>query len=405
MAHMTTTQRLNAGRVLDFHAPTSPAARIFHQLRAMPGIDRAELSRTLGLSQPTVARQVSALIDADVIAQGPAPASSKKHNGRTPTVLRPAATHIVSVGAHVGARSTVLLASDGAGRTIRRTTIPLDVPGMPADHALDALAAELRSFARPLPRPIGLGVCFSAHVNADGEVTSPTYGWQREPALEKLARKFPRVPVSVATGVSAMAGHELATSALTPPTHADLPGDFESTLYFYARDVISHAWIMGGRVHRRHIGAESATFRTIAGSGALPAYPDASPLSNTALLRCAEERGLGSLRSLEELVELAGRSEEARELLRERAQLLARIIGLALDIVDPSALVLAGEAFSSDPLSTKDIARSLRQRGGLDAAVGADERTVRIQPAGPGIIRDAARTVSLHRFWQDPLSA
>ncbi|QNH96782.1 MarR family transcriptional regulator [Corynebacterium anserum] len=108
--------------IADFRLPTSPIACIYHQIRTAPGIDRSHLSQTLGLSQPTVTRHVSALIEANLVAQSSAPGrawggfasgrarevahneepNGRKKNGRIPTLLHATATHILAIGVHVG---------------------------------------------------------------------------------------------------------------------------------------------------------------------------------------------------------------------------------------------------------------------------------------------------------------
>ncbi|MBC2682474.1 hypothetical protein GSS87_08750 [Corynebacterium sp. 4HC-13] len=155
-------------------------------------------------------------------------------------------------------------------------------------------------------------------------MTSPIYGWDRVPAAAKLTEVFPHIPLTVSTGVSAMAGHELATHVLSAARGTGPHRDFRSTLYFYARDVISHAWIIGGRVHHPYVGGDSLAFRMIAESGSLPSFPDAIPVSNTALVRAAAQRGLGECKDFEELVSRARRDEATRALLDERADLLAK---------------------------------------------------------------------------------
>ncbi|MGO1910997.1 MAG: ROK family transcriptional regulator, partial [Corynebacterium sp.] len=181
---------------------------------------------------------------------------------------------------------------------------------------------------------------------------------------------------------------ELASAPLSPDNDP-----LASTLYVYARELVGHAWIVGDAVHQPYTGSAPTAFNEIAGSGSFSSTDDGHPLGTTAVLEAARRRGLG-VSTITDLVGLAEHNPAAREILDERARLLAKIVSLAVDVVDPSTVVFAGETFTADPGTVRIIAEGLRGTG----------RQLSIQRAGDGILSRAAAVTALHRLWQDPLS-
>ncbi|MGN0097030.1 MAG: winged helix-turn-helix transcriptional regulator [Corynebacterium sp.] len=374
-----TTARLST--TAHFTAPVTGPARCFHQIRTTPGITRGRLHDDLGMSQPTVTRHVSALIDSGLVEQvSPTTAGGV---GRPGSTLRPDGRDITALGAHVGLRSTQLVAVDGVGRPLRKRTLRLPVSDLTPEDAMEAVHHALSSLGRGLPSPVGLGIAFSAHVDYAGRITSPSYGWTDVDPVSYLDTE---IPVAVSTGVGAMAGSELTSSPLS------LERDpLASTLYVYARELVGHAWIVGNAVHQPYTGSAPTAFNDIAGSGSFSAR-HGHPLGSTAVLETARQRGL-NVSTVPDLVGLAELNPVARGILDERAELLSQIISLAVDVVDPSTVVFAGETFTADPGTVRIIAEGLRGTG----------RQLSIQRAGDGILSRAAAVTALHRLWQDPL--
>lgn len=362
-----------------FTAPSTGPARCLHQIRTAPGITRSVLHDDLGMSQPTVTRHVSALIDAGLVEQASPTGTSGV--GRPGATLQPDGRDITALGAHVGLRSTRLVAVDGVGRPLKSRTLQLPVADLSPAEAMEAVNHSLSALGRDLPEPVGMGVAFSAHVDHAGRISSPAYGWSD---VDPAALLDVDVPVAVSTGVGAMAGAELSSAPLQRDPQA-------STLYVYARELVGHAWIVGNAVHQPYTGSTPTAFNDIAASGS---FSDAlgHPLGSTAVLDVARRRGL-TVSGIPDLVALAETNAVARDVLDERARLLARIISLAIDVVDPSTVVFAGETFTADPGTVRIIAEGLRGTG----------RQLGIQRAGDSILTRAAAVTALHRLWQDPL--
>lgn len=364
-----------------FTVPVTGPARCLHQVRTRPGISRSHLHAELGLSQPTVTRHIAALIDAGLVTQVATTGSGNV--GRPGSTLQPDGTEITALGAHVGLRSTQLVAVDGAGRPLRKRTLWLPVAELTPADAIEAIHHSLTSLGRDLPSPVSIGIAFSAHVNFEGRITSSAYGWDN---VDPAGLLDTGIPISVSTGVGAMAGSELSSSPLSMDRDP-----LSSTLYIYARELVGHAWIVGNAVHQPYTGSAPTAFKDIAASGSFSSE-HGHPLGSTAVLTAARERGVAA-DSVTDLVAKAETNPTARDILDERARLLARIVSLAIDVVDPSTVVFAGETFTADPGSVRIIADGLRGTG----------RQLSIQRAGDGILSRAAAVTALHRLWQDPL--
>ncbi|MGX1738990.1 ROK family protein [Corynebacterium flavescens] len=364
---------LDTNRSVHFSLPTSPVARVFHQIRASTA-DRTTLQRDLGLSQASVTRHVAALIDAGLVEESRPVQEDGTRAGRPRTLLNIDGRHQVVWAAHVGVQSSVLAVADLAGRVIRESYLPWDVRDVAAAETLAHISAELSKLGAGLPAPVNVGVAFSCHVDDAGIIDSPSYQWTGVDVADLLA-----FPVSVGTGVAAMASTEIIEKPFEPAESSSAPS---SILYFYAREVVAHAWIFNGTVHRPNSGKTPSVFR--------------GRLSNSATLKEAARRGL-SVNSVRELAHLAHTNYNARAVLDERARGLGRAVTAAVDIVDPDSVVFAGEAFTTDPEGLRIVVRTLRERAGN---VGQ----LRIQRADSHILRTAAIQVALNPVRQDPLA-
>lgn len=391
LSRMTSSVRTeSAGGLIHFRQPELPVARVLHQIRTVPETTRGMLHATLGYSQPSVTRHVRALLEAGLVEEHQVPPDGERA-GRPHVRLAVDAGHVVIWGAHMGLRSTTVALSDGTGRLIRERTLPVPVADLSPAEALGRLAAEMRTLGEGLPGPARVGVAFSAHLDRRGLVSSPVYGWEEVDAAAVLAEELGH-PVYVSSGVAAMAGRELSGLPV-----ADGHGG-DSTLYFYAREVVSHAWIVNGAVHRPHSGQAPEAFLDLqADNLLLDAWSGQGghPLGGSTLVRAARNLGL-EVNDLPQLIASAETQPRARALLDERARLLTRAILLALDVIDPESLVLAGETFRLDPVGLRGIVEKIRQRRGGPGQL-------RINLAGPHAIRDAALLAGLHEFWQNPL--
>ena len=371
---------------LHFRLPTIPSARVLHQIRTLKAPTRSLIRDTLEISQPTVTRHVRALIDAGLVEERQTEHDGERA-GRPHAVLGLDGRHVIVWGMHIGVRSTHLTITDGAGRLIREMELPILLPERTPAQMVALLVREMEKLACGLPTPVSVGAAVSAHLDRRGIVNSREYGWTGVDLANRLSRRLGRA-VHVGAGVAAMAAQELLSRPISP-------ADSGSTLYFYAREVVNHAWIVNGTVHRPHSGRLGSSFRELA-QGSVLAQGEDHPFSGAAAVSAARRAGI-QVDSFRDLVTLGPTNATARKITDARARLLGDAITLILDAVDPSALVLAGEAFTADHRGLEHSVTDIRaQRGGPSQ--------LKIHLAGPAVTRDAARLVGVFPLWTDPLA-
>lgn len=371
---------------LRFHLPTSPPARVLHQIRTLELATRTTLRDTLGISQPSVTRHVRALVEAGLVEERPVEQGAER-TGRPHSILVLDGRHLTVWGMHIGVRTTHLVINDGAGRLLREAEIPLVVATLSPEQLVARLIRGMRTLAPGLPLPVHVGVAVSAPLNQHGVVSSPDYGWEQVDLAALMEAELGR-PVHIGAGAAAMAAQELLSQPLSSPASSS------STLYFYAREVINHAWIVNGVVHRPHSGRPGLSLHSLA-RGSVLAEGAEHPFSDAATIAAADRAGI-TVDSFRELVAVAEKDPTARAIVDARAALLTEAIDLIVDAVDPSVLVLAGEAFTADCLGLEEIVRVLHSRREGTAPL-------QINVAGAEVTRDAACLAGLFPLWSDPL--
>lgn len=432
-----------------FALPTDPAGLCLQHVRANPGITRTQLQRSLGFSQPTMHRLVSRLTEEGVLRATTMEATG---TGRPSASLTVDGRRHLAVGAHVGLKRTQLVLTDLAGRTLAHDSFPLALNEVAPQDALPFIfqrllhltksatektrAAEHNAQGNPYESLRGFGLAFSTDVSPDGTLKSPNPEWsglhlpsELEPAfdglsLERTLEGIP--PICLGTGVSALAGMELA---FRDPTTS--PTELPSILYIYSREVLSYSWIINGGIHRPRVGHQSQLIAallaksnlsdstTIFSQDSLPTHADDTPLHSHKNSKRTDGHPLnlqedplsvGHLlekaaelehpaTSLDELVELSRTTPTIAKLLDSRAELLGELIDIAVQVTDPHEVVLAGETFTADPERTRQIAGKLTQNTGENGPA----RILKIHPAHPRATLDAAKMVALHPLWQSPL--
>ncbi|WP_198028725.1 ROK family transcriptional regulator [Corynebacterium freneyi] len=373
-----------------FRLPSSPAARLHHQIRLQWPITRPELAASTGLSQPTVARGVTALLDAGLVEERP-DLITGTGAGRPRIPLAPAKSRWLHVGAHMGLHTTHIAIFDTVGRVLRETDLDLPLDAVAAEEAIDSIIAGIHRLRTGIARPLRtVGAALSGHVAADGTVTSRSYGWGRTDLVGMLSDGL-GLPALAAPDVAAMAASELAAT----PLRADgerLP----TSLYFYARELIGVAWTVDGAVHRPAHGDGSISHLRAPVSDLLGGETLKDAVGATGVLAAARDHGVRA-ETMADLIAAAQTNATARAILDERARILGLAVANVADIVDPAHVILAGAAFTDDAAGLRVAARTI-------ADVSPVRRDIRVSRARGTITRDAARAVALDPLHSDPLS-
>ncbi|WP_080792680.1 ROK family transcriptional regulator [Corynebacterium pacaense] len=374
-----------ANSTATFARPSTPAAKCMHHIRLGQQLIRNELVEATGLSQPTVTRAVTALMKAELVRERPDLMQSSGP-GRPNIPLELAPSPWIHAGVAIGTRSSYIALFDTKGRTLRESVLEKSSIDLDPDTFIEHLIAGVNRLTTGITLPlVGIGVATSGRVTADGVVTAHNLGWDAVDIASRLKYQF-SVPATIASAIPAIAASELQAAPLTRP------GDTAPvTLTFYADDSVGAAYSDDEGVHV--IGALEASGDSTLDTGGM-APEDA--LSTQGFLNRVSDQGIFS-DSLDELVKLAADNPRIRELLDDRARLLARSAATAAQSVNPGTVVLSGSAFSEDPDGRQVFAAELKENYTHDVEL-------RLIPTHRENTRAAARSVALDRLLNEPLS-
>ena len=378
------------------HVADAAAASVFNAARSRGPIARDVIAKVTQLSIATVNRQVTALLDAGVLRER-ADLAVSGAIGRPRVPVEVNHEPFLTLGIHIGARTTSVVATDLFGRTLDVVETP--TPRGAQAAAIASLAGSARRYLSRWHRRRALWVGVTAGGVVDsttGYLDHPRLGWSDAPVGPVIAETL-GLPVSTASHVDAMAGAELllGTRRATHPA---------TSLYVYARETVGYALSIGGKVHSPASGPG-----TIAG---LPAQSDLlggtgqleSTVSDEAVLIAARKQRVipaeGPSSTLAAVLRAARQgNEQARALLAERARVLGEAVALLRDMLNPDDLVVGGQAFTEYPEGMSLVEDAYRQRSVLPA------RDIRVTSFGNRVQEAGAGVVSLGGIYADPIGA
>ena len=381
--------------------PEAATAAVFAAVRQRGAIARDVIAQITTLSIATVNRQVTALLDAGVLRER-ADLAVSGAIGRPRVPVEVNHEPFLTLGIHIGARTTSIVATDLFGRTLDAVETPT-----PRGGQAQALASLAGSAGRYLSRwhrrrPLWVGVAIGGVVDSvTGHVDHPRLGWAQAPVGPVLAEAL-GLPVSVASHVDAMAGAELLLGMRRAPSPT------ASTLYVYARETVGFALVIGGRVHSPASGpgtiaALPVASEVLGGTGQLE-----STVSDEAVLAAARKRGLipaaGPSATMSTLLRAARQGDQpaavaARELLEERARVLGGAVALLRDMLNPDDVIVGGQAFTEYPEGMQHVEAAFAERSVLPA------RDIRVTAFGNRVQEAGAGIVSLGGLYADPIGA
>ncbi|MBS1695261.1 MAG: ROK family protein [Actinobacteria bacterium] len=386
------------------------AASVFAAARTRGPIARDTIAKVTQLSIATVNRQVTALLEAGVLRER-ADLAISGAIGRPRVPVEVNHEPYLTLGLHIGARTTSIVATDLFGRTLDVVETP--TPRGSQDAALASLAGSARRYLSRWHRrrPLWVGVAAGGVVDGvAGHLDHARLGWSDAPVGPVLADAL-GLPVSMASHVDAMAGAELLLG-VRRLRGADAAGrggglaagQSPTSLYVYARETVGYALSIGGRVHSPASGPG-----TIA---ALPAHSDLlgggglleSTVSDEAVLTAARKLRVvpaeGPASTLSAVLRAARQGDQrARELLGERARVLGEAVALLRDLLNPDDLVVGGQAFTEYPETMAQVEQAFAARSVLAP------RDIRVTAFGNRVQEAGAGVVSLGGIYADPIGA
>ncbi|GAB3942882.1 ROK family transcriptional regulator [Corynebacterium tapiri] len=341
-----------------FAPPSTPAARCLHVMRHQQLTTRRDLIDATGLSQPTVTRAVSTLIDHGLVQQR-TDLTRSTGRGRPTVPLEVVDMDWVHAGFAVGTHSTYLGLFDTRGRTLRSRSIDLPIAEMSPDDVVEHLIAALHRTSIGLDRPLRtVGITFPGRVDSGDVISAPSIGWHDVDVAARLRYQF-SVPVTIAAAVPAILGAELQSRQLN-----------EHSLALFADDSVGAA--------------------VTAPSGVRPlpvSLADDSILPTAGLLKGTGFRTFGEL--------VADESADSRSLLDARARGLAELLTGLVEEHSPELVVVAGSAFIDDPQAPSRFARAVREHTDVP---------LRLIPTHDEVVRAIARAAALDHMIHDPIA-
>lgn len=375
------------------------AAAVFAAARMRGPLARDAIARLTSLSIATVNRQVGALLEAGLLRER-ADLSASGAIGRPRVPVEVNHEPFMTLGIHIGARTTNIVATDLLGRTLDVVEIPT-APGRP-EVALAGIAETAKRYLRRWHRrrALWVGVAVGGIVDsASGTVTHPRLSWVSAPVGAVLANVL-GMRVSVASHVDSMAAAELILGLrrFTAPR--------TTSLYVYARETVGYALVIDGRVHSPQSGPGSIAALPVQSellgqSGTLEStVSDEALLTAARRLRVLSGEGAGS--SIAALLQVArnnDRGEGARQLLTERARVLGESVALLRDVLNPDEIVVGGQAFTTYPEGMAEVEKGFASKSILP------QREIRMTAFGNRVQEAGAGIVSLSVLYADPIAA
>ncbi|CDO28516.1 hypothetical protein A5722_24660 [Mycobacterium vulneris] len=382
--------------------PDAAAASVFSAVRTRGPIARDAIAQLTQLSIATVNRQVTALLDAGILRER-ADLAVSGAIGRPRVPVEVNHEPYLTLGVHIGARTTSIVATDLLGRTLDVVETP--TPSGPQSAALATLASSARRYLSRWHRrrPLWVGVASGGVVDsATGYLDHPRLGWADAPVGPVLAEAL-GLPVSVASHVDAMAGAELLLGGRrSSPEAVGAPA--RTSLYVYARETVGYALSIDGRVHSPASGPGTiaglpAQSELLGGSGQLE-----STVSDEAVLNAARKLRIipaeGPSSTLATVLRAARQgNDKAVELLADRARVLGEAVALLRDLLNPDDLVLGGQAFTEYPEGMPVVEDAVTRRSVLGP------RDIRLTAFGNRVQEASAGIVSLGGLYADPIGA
>jgi predicted NBD/HSP70 family sugar kinase len=313
------------------------AGDLLDLIRTGRATTRGDLQRLTGLSRTAVGARVAALVDAGLLTLGDESIST---GGRPPGTLLFNADAGVVLAVAIGRSRSQLAVYDLEGRELAGDTRDHEV-GAGAPTLMPQMIERLRTMLEGLPAAtvIGVGVSLPGVVDPVRlvSVDSPVMGgWDGIP-LEPYFREITDAPVFLANDADVLA-------------HAELFGGspYRDLLVVKASTGLGLGVVADGRVLTGHLGAAGEIGHTRTEANDLPCRCGSSGCleaiaAGWALVNTFNDSGreAGHIRDLVGFA-LAG-DAVARKLLRDSGRRLGEVLAVAINLLNPEAVVIGGD--------------------------------------------------------------
>jgi predicted NBD/HSP70 family sugar kinase len=349
---------------------TSDSAELLRLVRTGRAATRSDLSRITGLSRTAVVSRVSALVDAGLLLPGEELPST---GGRPAGALVFNATAGVVVAIAIGRSRSQLAVHDLDGRELASDAQDHEV-GLGPDAVLPPLVDRLARMLEPVEPPVvGIGMSLPGAVDpvAGTSVDSPVVGlWDGVPLAPYLAGVCD-APLTLTNDTEALARSQLFPS----PPFPDLLVVKAST--GLGLGTVSDGRIVSGRVgasgelgHVKVPAADGLRCRCGA-TGCLEAVA-----GGWALVQRLAEDGTPAAHVRDLVATALEGHAGARALLRDSGRRVGEVLAVAVDLLNPQAIVVGGDMAGAFDLFVAGVRESV-----YALATPAAVRDLRFLPA------------------------
>jgi predicted NBD/HSP70 family sugar kinase len=328
--------------MMRYMSEMATAGDVLELVRTGQAATRSDVSRITGLSRTAVVSRVSALVDAGLLVLAEGVTST---GGRPPGALLFNQDAGVVLGVAVGRSRSQLGVFDLEGRELAGDTRDHEI-GVSAEELMPALVERLATMLTGIESPavrrvVGIGMSLPGVVDPVGRVSidAPVMrGWDGVP-LAPFFAPVTEAPLFLGNDAEVLARSEL----FGPGPH------FSDALVVKASTGLGLGIIVGGTVVTGHRGAAGELGHTrLDSAGDRPCRCGSTGCLETvaagwSLVQQLVGSGVeaGHIRDLVALA-LAG-DAVARGLLRESGRYLGEVLAVAINMLNPEAVVLGGD--------------------------------------------------------------
>jgi predicted NBD/HSP70 family sugar kinase len=323
------------------HKAPFSAGRIFQMIRERP-ISRAEIARATGLARSTVSQRIGVLLELGLVVEH---GDARSTGGRPAIRLRLNPAGGVVLAADLGAHHDHLTVSDLSGRILAEHSALRPIaqgPDVILGWVRDNFLAQLAQLGLGVDQVVGIGIGVPGPVEfAAGHAVKPPImpGWHGVSIAEHFADVFPGVDVLVDNDVNIMAVGEHRSAW---PAASDL-------IFVKVATGIGAGIIADGRLQRGaqgaagdigHIRASEHLDKICAcgNAGCIEAVA-----SGSALARRLRALGHDAAGAMDVVGLVHNGNADAVRLVREAGRLLGEVLAHAVNLMNPSVLVIGGE--------------------------------------------------------------
>jgi predicted NBD/HSP70 family sugar kinase len=312
---------------------------------------RSDLMRATGLARSTVSQRVGALLESGLVVEE---RDARSTGGRPATRLRLNKAGGVVLAADLGAHHDRLAVTNLAGEVLLERIAERPIAEGPTailSWVKDSFLAQLAELGKDVGQVLGIGIGVPGPVEfAAGRAIEPPImpGWHGVSIADHFADALPGVPVLVDNDVNIMAVGEYR--AVWRHTVSDL-------IYVKVATGIGAGIIAGGRLQRGAQGAagDIGHIRSSEHTDAICACGTAGCIeavaSGSALARRLRALGHTTADARDVVALVQNGNPDAVRLVREAGRLLGEVLAQAVNLLNPSVLVIGGElAKAEQPL-------------------------------------------------------